>query len=227
VEQKKGNILAPPTEDPIETATKKVKQTLRDAEKKKVLFNLNLGKNPVMNKESLSRKVTESLCSTVKAGNHDYDIADAEEVLDDILSCSKLEFLGTTSKLYFNNRNPNDPMNNNTYTLPVRMDFKDRETRFEAEIMLRKICKVSCSVPYPKKMCNLLNDIIKEGKALKPDCYIRTKVNVETLTVEALAKTSGGWVDLNLKRSIPLNILDNSTTQVAMDLAESEPSQIS
>jgi AAA+ ATPase superfamily predicted ATPase len=126
VEQKKGNILAPPTEDPIETATKKVKQTLRDAEKKTVLFNLNLGKNQVMNKETLSKKVTESLCSTVKAGNHDFDIADAEEVLDDILSCSKLEFLGTTSKLYFNNRNPNDPMNNNMYTLPVRMDFKDR-----------------------------------------------------------------------------------------------------
>jgi hypothetical protein len=113
------------------------------------------------------------------------------------------------------------------YTLPVRMDFRDRETRFEAEIMLRKICKVSCSVPYPKKMRNLLNDIIKEGKALKPDCYIRTKVNVETLTVEALAKTNGGWVDLNIKRSIPLNILDNSTSQVAMDLVESEPSQIS
>jgi hypothetical protein len=180
-----------------------------------------------MNKESLSRKVTESLCSTVKAGNHDYDIADAEEVLDDILSCSKLEFLGTTSKLYFNNRNQNGPLNNKMYTLPVRMDFKDRETRFEAEIMLRKICKVNCSVPYPKKMRNLLNDMIKEGKALQPNSFIRTKVNVEKLTVEAHAKTAAGWVDLNIKKSIPVSILDNSTEQVVMEIGESELSQVS
>jgi hypothetical protein len=226
--QKKGNSPAPAVaEDPQETAAKKVKQVLRDAEKKTVLFNLNLGKNPVMNKESLSRKVTECLGATVKAGNHDYNIADAEEVLDDILSCSKLEFLGATSKLYFNNRNPNDPMNNNMYSLPVRMDFKDRDTRFEAEIMLRKICKVNCSVPYPKKMRTLLNDIIKEGKAIKPDCFIRTKVNVEKLYVEAHAKTPTGWLDLNLKRDIPISILDNSTVQVAMETGDSTLSQIS
>jgi hypothetical protein len=227
--RKKNNTVAisPPVEDPVMVATKKVKQVLREAEKKTVLFNLNLGKNPVMNKESLSRKVTESLCSTVKAGNHDYDIADAEEVLDDILSCSKLEFLGTTSKLYFNNRNENDPLNNKMYTLPVRMDFKDRETRFEAEIMLRKICKVNCSVPYPKKMRNLLNDMIKEGKALQPNSFIRTKVNVEKLTVEAHAKTAAGWVDLNIKKSIPVSILDNSTEQTLMEIGESALSQVS
>jgi hypothetical protein len=226
--KKKGYGPAPvAAEDPQETAAKKVKQVLRDAEKKTVLFNLNLGKNPVMNKESLSRKVTECLGATVKAGNHDYDIADAEEVLDDILSCSKLEFLGATSKLYYNNRNPNDPMNNNMYSLPVRMDFKDRETRFEAEIMLRKICKVNCSVPYPKKMRALPNDIIKEGKAIKPDCFIRTKVNIEKLYVEAHAKTPTGWFDLNLKRAILNNILDNSTVQVAMEIGDSTLSQIS
>jgi hypothetical protein len=229
--KRKGNSQAPPPppEDPQVAATKKVKQVLRDAEKKTVLFNLNLGKNPVMNKDSLSRKVTESLSSTVRAGNHDFNITDAEEVLDDILSCSKLEFLGTQSKLFFNDRKMDDPRNNNMYTLPVRMDFKDRDTRFEAEVMLRKICKVSCSVPYPKKMRNLLSDIIKEGKTIKPDCFIRTKVDVERLTIEAHAKTASGWFDLNLKRSIPLNILDNSTLtpQVQMELGADELSQIS
>jgi hypothetical protein len=163
----------------------------------------------------------------VRAGNHDFNISDAEEVLDDILSCSKLEFLGTSSKLFFNNNKLDDPRNNNIYTLPVRMDFKDRDTRFEAEVMLRKICKVSCSVPYPKKMRTFLNDIIKEGKVLKPDCFIRTKVDVEKLTVEAHAKTAAGWLDLNLKRSIPLTILDNSTivSQALMELGSDELSQ--
>jgi hypothetical protein len=35
-------------------------------------------------------------------------------------------------------------------------------------------------------------------------------VNIDKLTVEAHAKTSEGWVDLNLTRPIPLNILDNN-----------------
>jgi hypothetical protein len=212
-----------------EASKRKVKNVLREAEKKTVLFNLNLGANPIMNKESLSRKVTESLADSVKSGLHDYHIGDAEVVLDDILSCSKLEFLGNSTKLFYNNRNSSDTRNNKMYTVPVRMNFKDRETRFEAEIMLRKVCKVSCSVPYPKKMRTLLNDIVKQGKALQPDCFIRTKVNVEKLTVEAHAKTASGWLDLGIKKEIPLNILDNSTIaeQELMQVTPSELPQIS
>jgi hypothetical protein len=204
---------ATPTPAPIsakETATKKVKQVLRDAEKKTVLFNLDLGKNPIMNKDSISRKVTESLVASVRSGLHDYHIGDAETVLDDILSCTKLEFLGNTTKLFYNNRNATDSRNNKMYTVPVRMDFKDRDTRFNAEIMLRKVCNVSCSVPYPRKMRALLGDIVKQGKQLQPDCFIKTKVNVENLTVEAHAKTASGWLDLGIKREIPLSIIDPS-----------------
>jgi hypothetical protein len=95
------------------------------------------------------------------------------------------------------------------------MDFKDREMRFEAEIMLKKICKVNCSVPYPKRMPTLLNDLVQKGKSLQPDCFIRTRVNVENLTVEVHAKTASGWLDLNLKQGIPLNILGGSIDTVS------------
>jgi hypothetical protein len=223
---------APPALSEEETKVKKVKSVLRDAEKKTVLFNLNMGKNPAMNKETLSRKVTEALGSAVRSGKHDYHIGDAEEVLDDILSCSKLEFLGTQSKLFFNNRNENDERNNNMYTLPVRMEFKDCENRFEAEIMLRKLCKVSCSVPYPRKLRTQINELIKTAKAKQPNCYIRTKVNVENLTIEAHAKTASGWLDLGLKSSISTDILDNSTNSInntveVAPMVVSEGSQIS
>jgi hypothetical protein len=218
--------LAPaPAPAPADLAAKKVKQVLRDAEKKTVIFNLNLGSHPAMNKDTLSRKVTESLSAAAKSGKHDYNVTDAEEVLDDILSCTKLEFLGTQSKLFFNNRNTADSRNNKMYTLPVRMDFKDRDSRFEAEVMLRKICKVNCSVPYPKKMRQLLNELVTAGKRVQPESFIRTKVNVETLTVEAHAKTSTGWLDLGLKRNIPLDILDNSTATLALAVGTDTASQ--
>jgi hypothetical protein len=218
---------SPPTLSAEEISERKVKQVLRDAEKKTVLFNMNLGKNPLMNKESISRKVTESLCSAVKAGQHDYNISDAEEVLDDILSCSKLEFLGSSTKLFFNNRNPADQRNNKMYSVPVRMEFRDRDTRFEAELMLRKLCKVNCSVPYPKKMRALLNEVVKDGKKLQLDCFIRTKVNVDKLTVEAHARTASGWLDLGIKRSIPTSILDNASLNEQVSMVTDELSQIS
>jgi hypothetical protein len=222
---KKPSNIPVPAPDPVETAAKKVKQVLKDAEKKTVIFNLNLGKHPAMNKETLSRKVTEALAAPVKAGQHDYNITDAEEILDDILSCSKLEFLGTQSKLFYNNRNASDTRNNNMYTIPVRMDFRDRESRFEAEVMLRKICKVNCSVPYPKKLRQMLNDLVKEGKRLQLDCFIRTKVNADKLTIDVHAKTSSGWLDLGLNRSIPTNILDNSTFAPTLSNASQSASQ--
>jgi hypothetical protein len=80
--------------------------------------------------------------------------------------------------------------------------------------MLKKICKVNCSVPYPKRMRTLLNDLVQKGKSLQPDCFIRTRVNVENLTVEVHAKTASGWLDLNLKQSIPLNILGGNIDSI-------------
>jgi hypothetical protein len=46
--------------------TKRVKNALREAEKKTVIFNLNMGKTPAMNKETLSRKVIMALSDAVR-----------------------------------------------------------------------------------------------------------------------------------------------------------------
>jgi hypothetical protein len=99
------------------------------------------------------------------------------------------------------------------------MEFKDRENRFEAEIMLRKLCKVSCSVPYPKKLRNQITSLVKAGKEKQPNCFIRTKVNVENLTVEVHAKTASGWLDLGMKSSISLDVLDNNEAMVTVAAA--------
>ena len=174
-----------------------------------------------MNKETLSRKVTMALSDKAKEGAHDYNIADAEETIDDVLSCSKLEFLGSNSRKFHNNKNPTDSRNGKFCTLPVRMDFKDKETRIQAEISLRKICKVSCSTPYPKNLRKLLDSLVKEGKTIAPDLYIRTRVNVEKLTIDVHAKDKDIWRDLGLSRQIPLDILDYASIAA---LGEIEPS---
>ena len=204
-----------------ELAKKRLKQSIRDAEKRSVLFNLDLGPVPTMNKETLSRKVTMALSDKAKGGAHDYNIDDAEETIDDVLSCSKLEFLGSNSRKFHNNKKPSDSRNGKFCTLPVRMDFKDKETRIQAEISLRKICKVSCSTPYPKTLRKLLDSLVKEGKTIAPDLYIRTRVNVEKLTIDVHARDKDIWRDLGLSRQIPLDILDYASIAA---LGEIEPS---
>ena len=170
-----------------------------------------MGQVPTINKDTLSRKVTMALSDKAKSGNHDYNTADAEEAIDDVLSCAKLEFLGTQSRKFFNRKNASDTRNNTFCTLPVRMDFKNKATRIQAEIAMRKICKVSCSTPYPKRLRTMLDNLVKEGKARSPDSFIRTRVNADKLTIDVHAKVGESWVDLGLSCEVPLMILNPDT----------------
>jgi hypothetical protein len=207
--------------DPKAAAERKVKQAIREAEKKTLLFNIDMGKVPTLNKDTLSRKVTLALGEKATSGNHDYDIKDAEDAIDDILSCVKLDFLGTTSKKFYNKKNPQDPRNDSFCTMPVRFEFKDKVTRMQAEKTLRKVCSVSCAVPYPKRLRAMMDNLISEGKKKFPNCYIRTRVDVDNLTIEAHAKKDKEWIDLGLMCSIPTNIcdtvdVDNSSPQLSV-----------
>ena len=79
-------------------------------------------------------------------------------MIDDALSCSQLEFLGSGTRKFYNNRDKTDKRNGKMCTVPVRMDFKNKETRIQAETTLQSICKVKCSIPYPRKLRTMINE---------------------------------------------------------------------
>jgi hypothetical protein len=179
-----------------------------------------------MNKDTLAKNVTIELGKRVKDGKHDYHIGDAEEVIDDVLSCSRLEFMGTSTRKFFNTKNVSDPRNNTMYTMPVKMEFSDREIRFQSELSLRKICKLNCAVPYPKSVRNIMDALIVEGKKQYPDSFIRTKVDTDKLTVEAFASVNKKWVNLGLLREIFPSQSDTVTGSQAaetMEVGECQP----
>ena len=173
-----------------------------------MIFNLDLGPVPTINKETLARKVTITLSDKAKEGDHYYNINGAEDTIYDVLSCSKLEYLGSNSRKFHNTHKPTDSQNGKFCTLPVCHDFKDKETRIQAEISLRKIWKVSCSTPYPKNLRKLLDSLVKEGKTITSGHFIRTRVNADKLTIDVHAKDGDTWRDLGLSCTIPLDILD-------------------
>ena len=153
-----------------------------------------------------------------KGSEKDWALSDASEMIDDALSCSQLEFLGSGTRKFYNNRDKTDKRNGKMCTVPVRMDFKNKETRIQAENTLRSICKVKCSIPYPRKLRTLINETIAEGKKRMDKCFIKVKVDIDNLKLSASARTDQGWTNLELDQNIPLDILEKYVSPLASDL---------
>jgi hypothetical protein len=212
----------PPSEE--EKSRKRIRQAINKAEKSSILFGMDMGEVPTINKETLARKLTIDLHRRAKKGAVDakYSEKQVEEMTDDMLTCASLDFLGNGTKLYQNKYNDKDTNNGKFCTMPVKMLFKDKKKRILAEQHLRKVCKVKCSTPYPKGLRTLITNLISDAKRSKQGHFILAKVNVENLTVNAFASEDNKWIDLNISREIPLNILDRFETLEADSEMEAE-----
>ena len=172
------------------------------------------GAHCTINKDTISRKVTVDLHDKAKEGNHDLNMDDAADMVDDALSCSQLEFLGSGTRKFYNNRKKDYPRNGRMCTVPVRMDFKNKETKIQAETTLRSVCKVSCATPYPRRLRQLINGMIQNGKNSNPDSFIKIKVDIDNLLLSAHARQGDNWIHLKLDTVIPLDILDRNQTSL-------------
>jgi hypothetical protein len=212
----------PPSEE--DRSRRRIRQAINKAEKSSVLFGIDMGDVPTINKETLARKLTIDLHKKAKKGAPEskYSEKQVEEMTDDLLTCASLDFLGSGTKIYKNKYNDKDTNNGKFCTMPVKMMFKDKKERILAEQHLRKVCSVKCSTPYPKGLRTLISSLIEEAKRVKQGHFILAKVNVEKLTVSALASENNSWTDLNITRDIPLNILDRFETMEADSDMEAE-----
>ena len=109
-------------------------------------------------------------------------------------------------------------------TVPVRMEFKNKETKLQAESTLRSVCKLNCSTPYPKRLRTLINEMIQQGKSSHPASFIRIKVDIDNLLLSAHARQGDNWIHLKLDTVIPLDILDRF--QVSADHMLSDPDAV-
>jgi len=133
---------SPPSEE--DRCKRRIRQAINKAERASLLFGLDMGDVPTMNKETLARKVTIDLHKKGKTGAQDagYDQKQVESMTDDMLSCAGLDFLGSSTRKYDNKFKTDDPNNGKFCTIPVKMIFKTKKERIQAEQHLRKVCKV-------------------------------------------------------------------------------------
>jgi hypothetical protein len=188
---------------------KKLRQAIAKAEKLTVIFNANLGNVPVMNQDTLARKVTILLHDKAKSeGEYRDNPRSAEEAVDDFLSCASLDFLGKGTRPFFNRKDTSDDRNNKFCTVPIKLTWMTKGERIRGEQAIRNVCKSKCSVPYPRKIRNIIDEVLKAGQSAKPGLFIRVRVMSDNLTVVAHAKEEGKWVDLEVSRQIPVDSLE-------------------
>jgi hypothetical protein len=169
-------IVPDPEPDPEKT---RFREAISEAEKSTLLFNLDLGKVPLINQDAISTKVTKALTEMAAAADKckgKIPTDDTVSALDDVLSVVEgMKFFGKTTRSFRSDVNPNS----GAYcTLPVRYDFADKDTRIFAETVLRDKCKVKCATPYPAIVRECVKQIVDQVKNKYPNTFV--KVNIDT-----------------------------------------------
>jgi hypothetical protein len=207
---------------------KKFVQAVREAEKATLVFNLDMGTVAVMNTNTMNRKFSMAL--KAKAAEVDGNIngepkMDTVTQLDDTLSMVKnMDYFGKTTK---------QAKGKDFFTIPVKLTYKDKDTRTTAEQNLRKLCKVSCTTPYHSTLRDVMKKTMEEAKVKYKNCYIQTRVDVDSMSLRLSYRQDGIWYNDVDKIPLPDSVFDLSNkvrktvppTQEGMDLDVGDSAQ--
>lgn len=187
---------------------KKFAQAVRDAEKATLVFNTDMGNVPVMNTATMNRKFSLALkaMAAVQDGNANGEPkADTVTQLDDTLSMVKnMEYFGKTTK---------KSVKGDFFTIPVKLSYKDKDTRMTAEVNLRKMCKVSCTTPYHSSLRDVIKKAVDDCKTRYKDCFIQPRVDVDSMCLKISYRKygeKGAWHNDVEVIGLPESVLDLS-----------------
>jgi hypothetical protein len=141
-----------------------------------------MGKVPVMNKATMSKRATlalSTMAAKVEKSNSSVPSEDAVEAIEDVLSMvNNMEMYGTETRSY---KYPNDPLSGAFYTVPVKYEFKDAIIRNKAQKVLRKTCGAHCGIPYPPVIRECIRQLVARVKSRHPDNFVRVRVDTDNM----------------------------------------------
>ncbi len=184
----------------------KFKEAVKQAEKSTLIFNLDLGKYPIMNQDTMSTRASLALSKmAAKKENLNTDIPSeaARECIDDALGMARgISFYGKQTKTY---RNKTDTANSGAFcTLPVRYDFKDRNTRAKVENILRTQCDIKCATPYPLILRECMRQTVEKIKKEAPGAAVRVNVDPHNFCLKVSKKMPTDQKFELLRKHLPL-----------------------
>ena len=191
---------------------KKFAQEVREAERSSLIFKSNMGPVSIMNPDTMKKNFTLDLVAKaaavekMPAGRPSKDVASQ---LDDALEMvTKMDFFGKETKKAKKKGNPAEE--EDYCTIPVRLFFKDKDTRNSADGKLRLLCGTSGTIPYHRTLRSVINRTIEEAKAKFPNSYIQVKVDVENFRLKVSRRTGGVWFNNIETVELPDSVLDLS-----------------
>jgi hypothetical protein len=132
----------------------------------------------------------------------------AAQLDDAIEMCTRMEFFGKETKKALKKGKSGEE--EDFYTMPVRLYFKDKVTRDAADARMRKMCKMGGSIPYHRTLRNVINTVVEEGKAKFPSSYIQVKVDAEKFQLRVSRREDGVWYNNIEIVPLPPSVLDLS-----------------
>jgi hypothetical protein len=191
---------------------KKFAQEVKKTEKCSLIFKTNMGTVPVLNPDTMKRKFAEDLAAkaaTVEGTDNGRPSPAVAAQLDDALEMvTKMEFFGKVTKKAKKKGNAGEE--EDFYSIPIKLAYRDKNTREAAESRLRTMCKVSGTVPYHRTLRNVMNKVIEESKVKYPGHYIQVKVDVEKFQLKVSKMMNGIWENNMLLIPLPDSVLDLS-----------------
>jgi hypothetical protein len=200
------------------------RDAVRAAENSTLVFNLNMGRTPIMNMETISNKATIAL-ATMAAGkeegnNTSIPSEDTLAALDDALSvATRISFYGKKTKTY---TNPKDSLSGSFCTIPVKYEFKDKNSRIEAEKVFMDKCGAHCSVPYPPILRECIKQVVAKVKKDYPNNQVKVVVDTKTASLRVSRRernldNPGKWSAFDVNVPLPREALNVSARTVPPD----------
>jgi hypothetical protein len=148
-----------------------------------------MGKVPVMNKATMSKRATlalSTMAAKVEKRESKRPSEESIEAIEDVLSMvNNMEMFGTETRSY---KYPNDPLTGAFYTVPVKYEFKDAVIRSKAQKVLRSTCGAHCGIPYPPVVRECIKQLVDRVKKRHPDNFVRVMVDTDNMVFKVARK---------------------------------------
>jgi hypothetical protein len=196
----------------VEPGTAELKAALTAAEKSAIVFDVDLGPSPVANRATLNGAFAAGLkTATLKvAAETGGDANEAIRVVNDALSCAdNVDFKGQTSSKRIDKRDPANPVVMPFCSMPVKLDFPDRNTRIHFERTLRKQCNLKANISLPTTIRKYQALYLKAMRDHLPGRAVMVRPDTASLSLVTLVKEEGGsaWLRCPGGHPIPRDIM--------------------
>ena len=191
---------------PVDPKVKNFQDAVKSAEKSTLIFNLNMGTQKLLNEKTILAKATLALtaeAAKIEGNPPNKPSQSTVEILDDVLSIAQgVTIFGKSTKPY-KSRKKEDPLNGTFCTVPVRYDFKDKDSRISAEMVLRERCKVECTTPYPVILRHCIRQVIEHIREDYKGEYIRVSVDANKFALKVARRNGETWYNYDELVKLP------------------------